>query len=489
MSVDLFFAVPILVHDADEALRDAIAARVVEYLESDAAGKNVIPSPEESVKTSYYQEDRSIIEDAGLEQLEELVLGAASSFLERSLGLPRRELEIERAWINVFEPGDQETQHTHDGSLLSCSYYVEAPENCGCIVFPDPIGERRSYRHFTQTRGKGLLTRGEIAVEPKPGRLVMFESWFGHAVQCNKSDARRISIAINLRAAPLVAGVADSETGQENRQPESTRNESTQIESSAVKSGRPVASAAEEAGQPPPRPFLFNDVFDVYKNLHLTANPIADAIPTVVIDGVLKDAERARDVIGRMPAANWKHEAGGRNFVDYYDCRLRIPIRYPTSLISVAQKAIQQVYATETRPADASVDVNWFMQINDKRGEFAVPHCDITEKVNRSFTCIVYLNREDECSGGTAFFRFRQSGALVIDEAYAKAVQTDSRISETGLDYWPEDPDRHWEQVGAVDMVPGRMLIFPSEFFHAAYHPVDSFLKFPRLTLAFWMIN
>jgi hypothetical protein len=42
--------------------------------------------------------------------------------------------------------------------------------------------------------------------------------------------------------------------------------------------------------------------------------------------------------------------------------------------------------------------------------------------------------------------------------------------------------------VGAVDMVPGRLLIFPSEFFHAAYHPQDSFYEFPRLTLAFWLV-
>ena len=113
---------------------------------------------------------------------------------------PRR-LEIERSWINIFKPGAQEAQHSHDGSLLSCSYYVEAPKDCGCIVMPDPIGARRSYREFTKTAGTELLTRREIAVEPQPGRLVMFESWLPHYVQCNKSDEVRISIAMNLREA------------------------------------------------------------------------------------------------------------------------------------------------------------------------------------------------------------------------------------------------------------------------------------------------
>jgi hypothetical protein len=72
-------------------------------------------------------------------------------------------------------------------------------------------------------------------------------------------------------------------------------------------------------------------------------------------------------------------------------------------MISTAQQVIHQVYQVATRPLDASVDVNWFKQIREKRADFAVPHNDITEKVRRSFTCIVYLNRREECSGGTAF--------------------------------------------------------------------------------------
>ena len=138
--------------------------------------------------------------------------------------------------------------------------------------------------------------------------------------------------------------------------------------------------------------------------------------------------------------------------------------------------------------ADASVDVNWFRQIHEKRDDSAVPHNDMTDKVQRSFTCIVYLNRREECSGGTAFFRFKKSGSLVLDETYLRAIRDDSRLAETGLDYWPSGTDEWWERVGTVDMVPGRLLIFPSEYFHAAYHPQNSFYEFPRLTLAFWMV-
>src|SRR5690554_4494000 len=208
MSMSLLFAVPLLVEDVDPALRDAIRAKVAAYLESERAKVDITPSPEESVSTSYYKPEASILVDAALDELEQFVIGAARRFLEKGLRLPPRRLEIERAWINLFEPGAQEAQHTHDGSLLSCSYYVEAPKDCGCLVLPDPITSRRTHREFTKTSGSDLLTRAEIAVEPQPGRLVMFESWMPHYVQCNKSDRIRISIAMNLREAPAMVSLA-----------------------------------------------------------------------------------------------------------------------------------------------------------------------------------------------------------------------------------------------------------------------------------------
>jgi uncharacterized protein (TIGR02466 family) len=458
VAVDLFFSVPLLVEDIDPAVRDVIHAKVTEYLKSERAERDIVPSPEESVATSYYSPQVQVLADAQLRELEQFVIGTAAKFLE-GLGLPPRRLEVERSWINLFEPGAQEAQHSHDGSLLSCSYYVEAPKDCGCIVMPDPVGARRAHREFTKTAGDNLLTRREIAVEPQPGRLVMFESWLPHYVQCNKSDRVRISIAMNVREAPAQISVP-----------------------------APRDDAAVRDRAPDAKPFLLNELFEVRRDLKLSLEPIQDQIPTVVIDNFLKHPEEARNIVGSAPAANWKLEKGGRNFVDYYDCRLRFPILYPNAMVAAAQHVIREVYKVAARPSEASVDVNWFKQIHAKRADFAVPHNDMTDKVQRSFTCIVYLNRREECSGGTAFFRFKRSGSLVLDEPYVRAIREDSRLAETGLDYWGGAAGEWWETVGTVDMAPGRLLIFPSEYFHAAYHPEDSFYEFPRLTLAFWMV-
>ena len=468
----LVFPVPLLVEDIDVTTRDAIQAKVSAYLQSERAKRDIEPSPEESVATSYYKHHAQVLVDANLSELEQFVLGTARTFLEKALKLPPRRIVVERSWINIFKPGAQEAQHSHDGSLLSCSYYVEAPKDCGCIVIPDPIGERRSYREFTKTAGSDLLTRRDIAVDPQPGRLVMFESWLPHYVQCNKSDQVRISIAMNLREAPV------------------------QVAMPRIRADEAPTAVAQAAASPPPlpatsadaEPFLLNELFDVHTDLKINLEAIQDAIPTVVVDDFLKNPVQARDVVGRAPPANWKHEKGGKNFVDYYDCRLRFPIFWPNSMIAAAGEIIRKVYQVNTRPAEASVDVNWFKQIHEKRADSAVPHNDMTDKARRSFTCIVYLNRREECSGGTAFFRFKKTGSLVLDEKYVQAIREDPRLAETGRDYWPPQADEFWERVGSIDMAPGRLLIFPSEYFHAAYHPQDSFFEFPRLTLAFWMV-
>lgn len=463
----LVFSVPLVVEDIDAAAREAIHAKVSAYLKSDRAKRDVEPSPEESVATSYYKHEAHVLADANLIELEQFVIATAKTFLEKALKLPPRRLEIERSWINVFKPGAQEAQHSHDGSLLSCSYYVEAPKDCGCIVMPDPVGARRSYREFTKTAGSDLLTRRDIAVEPQPGRLVMFESWLPHYVQCNKSDKVRISIAMNLR-----------EAAQQAAAPRPAATAAPAVPAADV----PRAKSADA------KPFLLNELFEVRPDLKLSLEPIQNTIPTVVVDDFLKHPEQARDVVGSAPAANWKHVQDGKNFVDYYDCRLRFPIFYPNGMIAAAQQIVREVYQVDTRPAEASVDVNWFKQIREKRAESAVPHNDMTDKPRRSFTCIVYLNRREECSGGTAFFRFKKTGSLVLEEKYVDAIRENPKLGETGRDYWPHEADESWERVGSIDMVPGRLLIFPSEYFHAAYHPQNSFFDFPRLTLAFWMV-
>lgn len=200
MPAELWFPFPVMILDLEPAVRDATRAKVLAYLDSERGRRDVPPAPQESVQTSYYNPQISILADAKLAELREAVLRAGMQFIE-GMGIKPFPLEFERAWINVFPPGAQEAQHSHDGSLLSASYYVEAPPNCGNLIFPDPVGARRAHRAWSQTMGLTFFTQSEAAFAPQPGRMIMFESWAEHSVQCNKSDKARISLAFNLRRA------------------------------------------------------------------------------------------------------------------------------------------------------------------------------------------------------------------------------------------------------------------------------------------------
>ena len=80
------FAVPLLVEDIDAATRDAIHAKVSAYLKSERATRDIEPSPEESVATSYYKHETQVLVDAGLGELEQFVLATASARLHYSHG-------------------------------------------------------------------------------------------------------------------------------------------------------------------------------------------------------------------------------------------------------------------------------------------------------------------------------------------------------------------------------------------------------------------
>jgi uncharacterized protein (TIGR02466 family) len=183
--------------DFDEGFQSRVRTKVQRYLATDRAHRDIQGSATDSVETSYFS-GHSVLVDAGLDELRDAILDAARQFLDH-FGAGAMPLSIEYSWINLFKPGMQETEHSHEGSVLSCSYYVDAGPACGDFVVPDPVGARRIHRRYLGLAGHTPEGALEEHFVPRPGRLVMFESWIPHAVQGNKSNDTRISIATNLK--------------------------------------------------------------------------------------------------------------------------------------------------------------------------------------------------------------------------------------------------------------------------------------------------
>ena len=212
------------------------------------------------------------------------------------------------------------------------------------------------------------------------------------------------------------------------------------------------------------KPFLHNEVFRPNDNPTVHFGSVGN-IKAIVADYFFDDISAVRKVVKDSPAGNWKYKEDGRNFKDYYDCRISFPAMQ-SLMFQKTQELIKEHFGVGTHFYDDIIGVNWFKQINEKRNDYAFPHSDGDPG---KYTCLVYLNEPEECSGGTAFF----------------GRKVDTPVWEDGTDYWP--PKDEWEMNGLIQMVPNRMVIFPAEYFHAAYHPENSFYSFPRLTLVYWM--
>jgi len=91
--------------------------------------------------------------------------------------------------------------HRHKNSILSGAYYVEAPPNCGRIVFETPLIAHRM-SDFPRYAKETPFSMTQYAVDPSPGRLVLFPSWLGHRTETNEANAERIVISLNVIAQP-----------------------------------------------------------------------------------------------------------------------------------------------------------------------------------------------------------------------------------------------------------------------------------------------
>ncbi len=123
----------------------------------------------------------------------------AAAFAEvLEMDLEGRAIILDNIWINVLEPGGFHCGHIHPHGVLSGTVYVAVPKGGGAIRFEDPR---------LAMMMAAPLRRGDAAadnrpfhtVAPKPGTVLLWESWLRHEVPLNRSDEDRISVSFNYR--------------------------------------------------------------------------------------------------------------------------------------------------------------------------------------------------------------------------------------------------------------------------------------------------
>ena len=98
--------------------------------------------------------------------------------------------KIVECWMTAYDKGDFAHLHTHMPSDISGVYYVKTTGSDGRIFFmnPNQMINTPMYRHMGD----------RVFIEPEEGMLILFPSWLNHAVEPNRTDDRRLSVAFNV---------------------------------------------------------------------------------------------------------------------------------------------------------------------------------------------------------------------------------------------------------------------------------------------------
>ncbi len=110
--------------------------------------------------------------------------------------LAGRNLKLDSLWINILKPGGVHTGHIHPHSAISGTYYVTVPKGTSALKLEDPrLGLMMAAPAKKPTAPRD--SQPFVYIEPKPGALILFESWLRHEVPPNQATEDRISISFN----------------------------------------------------------------------------------------------------------------------------------------------------------------------------------------------------------------------------------------------------------------------------------------------------
>jgi len=98
--------------------------------------------------------------------------------------------KLDSLWVNLLKTSGHHSGHIHPHSILSGTFYAEVPPGSGAIRFEDP---RLPLMMAAPRRPDTFVT-----VEPRPGLLLLWESWLRHEVLPGTGRGERLSISFNF---------------------------------------------------------------------------------------------------------------------------------------------------------------------------------------------------------------------------------------------------------------------------------------------------
>ena len=145
--------------------------------------------------TSYASLDDLPVRDPAFGDLKRLLSRHTAAFAKELAWATKPKLDS--LWVNLLKGGGHHTAHIHPHSILSGTFYVEAPPGSGAIRFEDPRLPMMMAAPQRRDDAPEPL-RSFVTIEPRPGLLLLWESWLRHEVLPGTAKAERLSISFNF---------------------------------------------------------------------------------------------------------------------------------------------------------------------------------------------------------------------------------------------------------------------------------------------------
>ncbi len=181
---------PTLLYEAEagESLLSELAHSIRSLAADDEAGRRWSVEHNYSGYTSYASLNDLPKRDPAFADLAKLLTRNARAFA-RDLGWTSKP-KLDSLWVNLLKASGHHGGHIHPHSILSGTLYVEVPPGSGAIRFEDP---RLPMMMAAPQRPDSFVT-----VDPRPGLILLWESWLRHEVLAGKGAGERLSISFNF---------------------------------------------------------------------------------------------------------------------------------------------------------------------------------------------------------------------------------------------------------------------------------------------------
>jgi len=174
----------------DDAMLADLAHSIRALARGDEAGRRWSKQHRYAGYTSYASLDDLPRRDPTIADLEKLLTRHAAKFANECAFEISRRPKLDSLWVNLLKSSGHHSGHIHPNSLISGTFYVEVPPSSGAIRFEDP---RLPLMMAAPPRADTF-----VSVEPRPGLLLLWESWLRHEVLPGIGRGERLSISFNF---------------------------------------------------------------------------------------------------------------------------------------------------------------------------------------------------------------------------------------------------------------------------------------------------